>query len=510
MKSYIWYLLGVIGICVACSDVDPFQIDNVDFGDPEIGLPLVNSTFLISDFGTNPNDNTSVILDDQGRLTLRYNGKVLEQNKDFVFPPLPFLQYIQIIGTQMPFSFEAVEVDGEDESPLAGVIIEKAIFDDTNVKFRYDNSTADPVTVTMTVPEFTLDGQVFAVTHLVQPNSIFESDFISIEGYTVETETNSFTFNYDAVTPSGESIVLNKAEMFVDVLSFSYGEGNFGKRVHQLSEDIVDIGIFKQWVSGGLSFDQPSVTFDIENSFGFPVRAAFNTLELETINGEIFELTGPVIEEGINFNYPTLDQIGQVQSTVFTFDKTNSNLGDLFNEKAASITYDVDAITNPDNDTSVTGHFTEESFFTVNVALDLPMSLKANDLIIADTIAFEKIEFDQVDSTGQLKLKVVNAFPMDLSLNMDFLAADGSELFSLVNDAEWLTVNASPDPVLTLDMLDDQVHDIIITEENIGKIPSIDKVVVKAKITTLDTFGEDYVWLYNHHGIDVNLGAIIH
>jgi len=59
-------------------------------------------------------------------------------------------------------------------------------------------------------------------------------------------------------------------------------------------------------------------------------------------------------------------------------------------------------------------------------------------------------------------------------------------------------------------MLDDQVHDIIITEENIGKIPSIDKVVVKAKITTLDTFGEDYVWLYNHHGIDVNLGAIIH
>jgi len=56
-------------------------------------------------------------------------------------------------------------------------------------------------------------------------------------------------------------------------------------------------------------------------------------------------LTGPVIEEGINFNYPTLDQIGQVQSTVFTFDKTNSNLGDLFNEKAASITYDVDAIT---------------------------------------------------------------------------------------------------------------------------------------------------------------------
>jgi len=138
------------------------------------------------------------------------------------------------------------------------------------------------------------------------------------------------------------------------------------------------------------------------------------------------------------------------------------------------------------------------------------MSLKANDLIIADTIAFEKIEFDQVDSTGQLKLKVVNAFPMDLSLNMDFLAADGSELFSLVNDAEWLTVNASPDPVLTLDMLDDQVHDIIITEENIGKIPSIDKVVVKAKITTLDTFGEDYVWLYNHHGIDVNLGAIIH
>jgi len=497
MKFYNYVLLLSLGLCISCRDVDHFQIDNVDFGDPEIGLPLVNTTFLISDFGTNPNDNTSVILDDQGRLTIRYNGEVLRQDKDFVFPPLPFLQYIDIIDTEMEFPF-----------PIEDVLIKKAIFDGTSVQFRYDNNTADPLEVNMRIPEFSLNGEVFSVDHMVPPNTIFESEYISLDGYTVETQTSSFTFIYDAVTPTGQSIVLNKAEMFVDILSFSYGEGNFGVQTHVLKEDIVNIGIFKQWVSGGLSFDKPSVTFDIENSFGFPVRAAFNVLELETINGDIFALTGPAIEDGINFNFPTLDEIGQIKQTNFTFDKDNSNLGDLFNEKAAKISYDVDAITNPDNNTSITGHFTDQSFFTVNVAVDLPMSLKANDLIMADTIDFEKIEFDQIDSTGQLKLKVVNAFPMDLSLNMDFLDSDGLKLFSLDNGNEWINVNASPDPLLTIDQLDDQVHDIILLQENIAKISIIDKVIVKVKVTTIETFGEEYVWLYNHHGIDVNLAGI--
>ncbi len=499
IKSYIWYLLAAIGLCVACSDVDPFQIDNVDFGDPEIGLPLVNSTFLISDFGTNPNDNTSIILDDQGRLTVRYNGQVLRQDKNFVFPPLPFLDWIQIVEPVMPFAL-----------PLPDVIIRKAIFEGTAVKFRFDNSVSEDVTVNLTIPEFTRDGEIFSHDVVVGPNTIYESDLISIDGYTIETETSTFTFVYTATTASGQSIVLNSAEMFVDILSFSYGEGNFGVREFNLSEDMVDIGIFKQWVSGGLSFDRPSVTFDIKNSFGFPVRADFKKLELVTINGDVFQLTGPAIQDGIDFQYPGLSEVGEIKETMFTFTKDNSNLGELFNEKAANVTYNVDAIANPDNDTSITGHFTNESFFTVNVAVDLPMSLKANDLIMADTIAFEQIEFDQVDSTGQLKLKVVNAFPMDLSLNMDFLGADDNTLFSLISDSDWLTVNASPDPLLTLEMLDDQVHDIILSEEQISQIPSIEKVIVKAKVTTLDTFGEDFVWLYNHHGIDVNLGVILH
>ncbi len=488
----------LVFVLFSCEDVQPFEIDNVNFGDPEIGIPLVNTQFLVSDLGDNPNDNTTIEADADGRLTVKYNGEVLRQDADFVFPPLPFADYIEVQDTVFEMFL-----------PLEDFVIRKAVFRGTAVKFLFENDRPVPLDVTMSIAEFTKNGEVFSNDFVVEANSTFESEFFSLDGYTVETTTSTFFFNYDARTPDGERIKMKRAAMFVDFLHFSYGEGFFGYKEYNLSEDVIDIGVFNNWISGGLSFDRPSVTFEVENNFGFPVRAAFKKMQLTTINGDIFELEGPAIDEGINFAYPDINEVGELKNTSISFDNSNSNLGDLFNEKAASVSYDVDAIANPDNDPNVVGHFTDSSYFTVNVSVDLPLSFKANDLIMADTFDFQSLEYDQLDSLAELHLKVVNAFPVSLSLNMDFLDEDGQHLFTLQEDEEWITADASEDPTKTLEELDDQVHIIPLTSENVALFSKVKDVAIYAKVTTLDTFGEDFVWVYKHHGVAVSLGAIL-
>ena len=499
-----WYTYSLIAIAtvfalVRCNSVESFEIDNVEFGDPAIGIPLINSTFLASDFGTNPNGNTSILTDDQGRLIVRYNGQVLRKDKEDFFLPIPY--------PDTPLSSNSTVVP----LPNPEVIITEAVFQRTNAQFKFVNTENDNLTVYVTIPELSKNGETFAVQFIVPPSDEqFISEQISLEGWLIETGNTTFTVNYIATLPNGEDITFDDALLAVDVLEFSYGQGNFGYKVEPLSDEIIDVNVFSQWVSGGISFDQPTINFSIENSFGFPIEADFQVLEIVTISGDTLALTGPPIENGIAFDFPLLGETGNdAKITSFSLDGSNSNIGEIFNEKAASVIYDVDAIINSESNPDQIGFFDNDSYFTVDVSLDLPMSLKANDLVMADTLAINSIPFDTSDNEALFKLKVVNAFPMDLSINLEFLDVSGNSLFQLVDDAEWITATASPDVLLRLDDLPDQDYEFLIPEASIGQLVNTDQVVVKAKLSTLDQFGDDFVWLYTHHGLDVKLGAII-
>lgn len=503
MKNYIKVLALSIATLIttlfACNPGDQFEIDHVTFGDPAIGIPLINSSFFISDFGTNPGENTTILTDDEGRLTIRYNGEVLRQEKSDIFFNIPY------IGPD----FELTSTSTEIALPVPNVVITRAVFESTNVFFKFENPVSSNIVVNVNIPEFSKDGQVFTTEIVVPPGEgVFVSDPISLTDVLIQTETTTFTVNYSA-TLVGEEIALDFASFTIDVLSFSSAQGNFGFREFNLSEEIIDVNIFNQWISGGIDFDSPTINFEIENSFGFPVKTDFKKLELVTINGDTLQLTGDQLEEGITFNFPTLDQIGETVPTSFTFDSDNSNIGALFNEKAVSVTYDVDAIVNPDDNPDAIGFFNNESFFTVNVSLDLPMSLQANDLVMADTIAIDSIPFGQFSKDADFFLRVKNAFPVDLGVNMEFLGDNDVSLFELIDDTEWLTTIASPDPTLTFDDLVAQNFEINIPESSVSQITDLKKVVIKANLTTSEQFGDNFVWLFGHHGIDIQLRTVL-
>ena len=168
---------------------------------------------------------------------------------------------------------------------------------------------------------------------------------------------------YEAYRPNGERIKLNYAAMIFDLLKFTYLDGYFGNHTFDIKGDIIDINLFEKWVSGGIEIENPIISLNVDNAFGFPVRSKVNELTLKTIDGTLYQLQSEYINKGIDFAFPTINQVGETKNTLFNFNSSNSNIEQLFKDKIVQVIYDFDALANPDGDIGVKNFYTNQAFF---------------------------------------------------------------------------------------------------------------------------------------------------
>ena len=72
-----------------------------------------------------------------------------------------------------------------------------------------------------------------------------------------------------------------------------------------------------------------------------------------------------------------------------------------------------------------------------------------------------------------------------------------------------MSVSANTDVRLTVEDLEAQISCIPILEEDVLKIPLVSNVLTRVLITTTEDFQDDFVWVLDHHGVDIKLGAIL-
>lgn len=323
----------------------------------------------------------------------------------------------------------------------------------------------------------------------------------------VNAPQGRLSINYVAETNAGLPVMIEAIRLEFNKLDFSYIEGIFSDVVLPTTEDLIDISFFDNWVSGGLNLSDPKLKFEIQNSIGLPAQLKLNSAEVTTIENETFELESEILNEGVNFGFPDLSSVGESETTIIEINNTNSNVVEFFNAKPKAINYDVDLLI--DADAQELGFYTEESDIQIDAVVELPLLLRANNLVLQDTFDFDEIEYDDIDGTGELMVSLINAFPIGVGINLDFIGDNGNTLFSLINSDEWISIVANLDSALTVDELEAQIISIPISEEHVNMIPSIDKVLVRVLVTTTESFDQDFVWVFDHHGIDVKLGAII-
>lgn len=420
---------------MSCQKVDDLGDASLQF-DGDYATSLLTATMQIEDIVGDIDSSTTVELDQDGLLHLIYRGDFIQRSSVDVFANIPF---IPIVVPDSVFSFPY-------EAPN-GMVLQFVRLKSADVTYSCQSPFTEDITLEIEFQEVLhpVTGETFK--HYTEipyegdaPTNA--SGYIDLTGWDLTPNNGEIYIRYTALLPDGSRVLLDNFIMLLQNFEASYIQGYLGQEEYDLPRDTIEIDFFEQWISGGVTFADPSINVEVENSFGLPVRSVSNLMNIWNLDGSILELQSDALDNGVDFAYPDLTEVGESKFTTFTLDNTNSNIVDIFSNRPIAVDYDLDALGNPDSDQSIVGFATDSSFFSINVFVDLPVYVTANnftfrsDLEIGDSDSSDGggFNFDEdFDFAEYISLKIVseNNIPIDLGLQLYFEDENGVALDSL-------------------------------------------------------------------------------
>jgi hypothetical protein len=359
--------------------------------------------------------NSSLVISPNGDMSYIYKGDLLRRTSETILDslntaliPIPLLDTVTSILFNPTPEIQVTKVVIKDGSILGQF---KSPFpEDLNVKLYSDDIFKDgkrwelnlPVAYTGTLP----------VTYNVFPSSL--------AGFIIQSKDDSIRLKYDARKMNGERVKLVDVFAVILNLSFKYVEGDWGTNQYDLPRDTIDISVYAQNLSGNLDFENPRILLKGTNSFGFPSRSKVATMNIRGVNGRVLNFTGPFVTDGFDFNYPSLNEIGQKKETTYEFNRSNSNIREVFREKPIFLDYDIDGVANPDPSQKLIGFMTDSSEFSIEMTVELPLKGKASGFTAKDTIEVQGLDFGEI-SSGQLKVLTENSIPLTMKLKLSLM-----------------------------------------------------------------------------------------
>ena len=504
LKKCIYFLLMSL-LLVQCIDRERDLSFDIEGPEYDLAVPLINSRITIGRVADESKGNTGIRIDSDGKATVLYNGDVIRRTAAAIFPPFPGILDNPIPDTlfNLPLPFG---------SPSNIFLIDRAVFRNTRIFFEFEHDLPEDVQIRMQILNLKRNNQNFDQTYTLKYNGSFPNKIItpqfSIDGWELVSNTNTITFYYEAFRPNGEKIRLKNAILRFDLILFSYIEGYLGYHIFGVDGNAIKIGLFNQWQSGGFNLEDPKIVIRVDNAFGLPVRSRVNKMELTTITGNVLSLESPFLNVGIDFDHPGFDEIGKTKSTFFTFDKNNSNIREIFNEKTSLISYDIDALVNPDRDTTIKGYIDFDAFFNINVAAEVPLNGYVRELVVSDTLPVDLSGFEEVQS-GEFKIITANDFPAEVTLHVYFLDETGNRLDDLFENTGLVLPPAVLQSNGKTQKGIEKTTFVAISKTKLENIRKAWNILIEGKLNTTGSNDGKSLWLYDDYGITVKAGALL-
>ncbi len=438
-KYLLFSLLGMLLLVFTCSKVDNLNELELAERDAEYALPIFQTSTTIRDILEGLDDSTALEVSEEGLLTLRYKGRFTSRTSQDLFDvlsafdniPLPIQDTVSVFPFEVPNQMD----------------IDFAILKQGTVRFGFQSFHDEPVQVEFRLPNLiSPTGEAYSYRRSVPANpstgTTIVSPLVDFSEYEIHPYNDSLFIEYDCIKPNGDKDTLSNFYLIISGFEASYIEGYLGNDIYELERDTIDIDFFDNWTRGDVFFDDPKLNITVSNSFGFPVRSKANLVEVFTVKGDKLPLRSTYINDGVDFEYPLLNEVGETKYTIFAFDRTNSNIDSILGAGPVAIDYDFDALPNPDGDTTIRGFLTDTSAFTVQVEAELPLAGKTNGFAVTDTVDVS-LKFYEELKEAEFKLIADNSMPLDLTIQAFFVDADGIVLDSLFQGAAKL-VEAAP------------------------------------------------------------------
>ncbi|MFK8100915.1 MAG: hypothetical protein AB8G15_00255 [Saprospiraceae bacterium] len=489
------YFLPLVLLFSAC--LKNYEEVEIEDWSQTIAIPILKAKLNIEDLLDNFETGGYVALDNDKFITLVYQGEVFSYQGDEIveIPNLAFPipdTVVNIPYDNLPFDYQI------DEFKLK----------EGNFTYRFESAFTEDLMVTITLPNLKKDSKELTIEIPVSytgTQSIQQAGTIDLSAYIFDFYDDEFVVKYDAVRIStGERIYLEAVNFGFTDLEYDYIIGTFPEQALNLPKDEIKIDLFTNAAGGSIYFEEPSVSMIFENSFGLPVSLTAQTLDVMTQNSGIMRLHS-VLDDGLNFEYPTLNEMGTVKTTNLVLNQNNSNLAEVIANNPQALNYEFLATLNAAGNTTK-GFIEATSSIKVNVDVALPLWVRANGHFITE----KNIDFDAsiLENVEQATFKLIasNGLPVDAGIQVYFEDDNGVVQDSLLQPYQNFLVAAKTNNEGRVTGDTESTVFIDLTASQLQNFQTATKIRLSARVTT-DNITGNAVKFYSDYGVDLQLGV---
>lgn len=243
------------------------------------------------------------------------------------------------------------------------------------------------------------------------------------------------------IVSSGSLISFNSTDALImgytmSNINFDYVEGYFGEQNFTIDQDSleIDMGDIFDKITGTITFTDPKIRIPYTNSIGVPADLEI-VLWGETFEGGSQDLNAPVV---------SIDKLADrddppVESSM-EFNRDNSSIVELIELRPDILYYSGEVRMNP-GATGVRDNFImSTSEIVANLEVEIPVSLKIQNLSLRDTTDNPLHSADTSDEFGlndfeyiNLYFSAINGFPLEISFEII--------PYDTVNNIEYPSIN---------------------------------------------------------------------
>lgn len=499
-----------------------------------VGSTSLTLDNLLADSLTQTNSDQSV--------TLVYNNNFFDFTADSLYEiadtTLNYIYYVPIGSLGLnPGDYIYNGTPQQTMYGASGINLTSAVIRSGKMIMRLRNDLTQPIILLYEIPCASLNGNPFDTTFNIpaapsttQPFYIdaeidlsnYVVDFRGIAGDRVNTITTRYTAQLSPLATS--SITAYPADS-VGVTNRLTGvtpymvRGYFGNTTFNVGPEEIDFSIFSKITDGQLQLEDLTLSLEMENNVGMDARVYINNIySKNTRNGNVVNLTAPIIGQPINFNRASLTNnwLPIVPYNFnYTLDNSNSNARQLIENLPDKLGYNVQIITNPLGNISGSNDFFFVDYpLKASLNIELPLSFISTNLTLTDTIEtdFSGLEDKEDILDGMLTITANNGFPFSAGLKLYLLNEQmqitDSLLFTpgAIQSAPLvLATNTSPNPTWKAQGQRRTVIDLKMNEAQTQQVLNASHLLLKSAFDTQS--GPEYTRIYASNKLDLQVKA---
>lgn len=158
-----------------------------------------------------------------------------------------------------------------------------------------------------------------------------------------------------------------------------------------------------------------------------------DTFNLHTYRNGIVALDNPMLNSGLLFAFPTVNEVGEAKPTLLRLNANNSNVVPAISGVPYQLDYAFSAVANPNENDLITNHLTDSASMDIDVEVEIPLYARAKGFRIVDTFDIDLSDLEDLERLG-FKMVAENGFPLEVGMQLQFMNSDGMAFDSLFQE----------------------------------------------------------------------------